>query len=270
MGRGQLRTRKARAQKAQASAGKKPTLLRKLTLVQGSNDSLPVHTCTFTASVNEERFQTSHGEVLNVLVPNHTPTPYSVSGQRAGEFDVTFKAYPNGRASGYLDSLQVGDELDVYRSGSKRRQAGRYVGVIAYGIGITEALPVAAAELANDDAEQVTLLWAVRRSGDVFWENEIDALKQQHGERFTCVVILSREEQSEVEVRKDVLHGRVGVEVLTQVFDVQWGTSVGGVNERFRSSVRFLAVGTGQMMFDTVDYLQKMGYAMPRQALLYH
>merc|ERR1712206_51466 len=91
------------------------------------------------------------GDVVKMVIPGYKPKSYSVSAMRPGEFDVTFKVYPNGRASGFLDRLQVGDTIGSFgmRKG-KTRQApkdGGIVGLIAYGVGITEAWPMAKAEL---------------------------------------------------------------------------------------------------------------------------
>ena len=51
--------------------------------------------------------------------------------------------------------LQVGDAITVFKKGTKERQPGSHVGLVAFGVGITEALPIAAAELAKPEAEQV-------------------------------------------------------------------------------------------------------------------
>ena len=51
--------------------------------------------------------------------------------------------------------IQVGDAITVFKKGAKERQPGSHVGLVAFGVGITEALPIAAAELAKPEAEQV-------------------------------------------------------------------------------------------------------------------
>ena len=86
------------------------TLLHKSTLVQASSAHLPVHTLTF--SIPEGMSESlgvsiEKGDVVKVVVPNYKPKSYSMSAARPNEFDITFKVYPNGRASGYLDSIQT-------------------------------------------------------------------------------------------------------------------------------------------------------------------
>ena len=47
--------------------------------------------------------------------------------------------------------------------------------------------PVGLAEcdlLAKDDAAQVLLLWASKTEGDTFWQEQLLALKEEHGDRF--------------------------------------------------------------------------------------
>ena len=50
-------------------------------------------------------------------------------------------------------------------------QLRKYVGVVTYGVGITEALPVAEAELKKGDADSVRLLCASRTMADTFWHD---------------------------------------------------------------------------------------------------
>merc|ERR1712176_702004 len=96
------------------------------------------------------------GDVVKMVIPNYKPKSYSMSALREDEFDVTLKVYPNGRASGFLDRLEIGQSINSFGlTKGKTRNVGDYVGVIAYGVGITEGLPVARAELEKDDAKTV-------------------------------------------------------------------------------------------------------------------
>ena len=159
------------------------TLLRKTTLVTAAENRLPVHTLTFSIP-EDHRFTgkaKSHsdialelGDVVKIVIPGYKPKSYSVSALRDKEFDVTFKVYPNGRASGYLDRLKVGDQAYSFgMSAGRVRNPGNYLGIVAYGVGITEALPIAQAELADTNVEEVTLLWASRTIEDTFWQDDL-------------------------------------------------------------------------------------------------
>lgn len=245
-------------------------LLRKKPLVVEDSDHLPVYTLTFQTPQGKEflgvksgaPFSIAQGDVVKVCVPDYKPKSYSMSAERPGEFDITLKVYPGGRASGYLDRCPIGGSIDVFGlAKGKQRCPGSHIGLIAYGVGITEALPVAAALLSEQDLqlgsldwaepERVLLLWASRTYGDTFWHDRIAALKEQHGDRFEVRTILSRED------REGSLKGRVSPEVLSEVFDGAWGTQPGSNR---RAGVRFLSVGTKEMMMDTDKMLGKIGY----------
>lgn len=251
-------------------------LLRKRTLVQAAANRLPVHTLTFEipdphndALTGQAKphadIQIDLGDVVKMVIPGYKPKSYSVSALRPadGEFDVTFKVYPNGRASGFLDRLVVGaDEKEAMihtfgKSANRVRNPGPYVGIVAYGVGITEGLPVAAAELAKSDAQKVTLLWASRTAADTFWHDEIRRLTQQYPHRFQMVQILSRKE------KPGYLHGRIDAAVLQQVF-----LDDDDDDGKKKDGARFLSVGTKEMMRMTDDMFAQIGCPMPQHALL--
>jgi hypothetical protein len=157
-------------------------LLKKTTLVQGTADvaalqpnttaNLPVYTLTFEIPKNvsfsgkarpHSTVRMDLGDVVKMVIPGYKPKSYSVSALGDNEFDITFKVYPNGRASGFLDRLQEGDSINSFGIHcGKTRRSGSFVGLIAYGVGITEAWPIARAELEKGDAQKVVLLWTSR------------------------------------------------------------------------------------------------------------
>ena len=243
-------------------------LIKKTTLVQGDAEKgrLPVHTLTFALPPGDEvplhgRRALTHEEVamdlgdcIKMVIPDYKPTSYSMSALRKDEFDVTVKVYPNGRASGYLDRLKVGDEIRSFgRWEGRMRNPGKYVGIIAYGVGITEGLPVARAELEKGDADEVTLLWSSRTKADTFWHDEIDSLQRTYPGKFRMVYIFSREQNDAC------LHGRVNPDVLKQVF-----------KPPNPEDARFHSIGTPEMMDLTNSMLEQNGYFMPKNELLPH
>eukprot|EP00729_Bicosta_minor_P021883 gene21883-30973_t len=184
---------------------------------------------------------------IKVMVPVRGPKSYSMSAKRPGEFDITFKHYPGGVCSPYLHSIKVGESINVYRVGVRTRHSGDFVGVVAFGVGITAAFPIACEEMEKGDAKKVVLLWASRTMKDTFWENRIAAATAKYGEdKFVVRYLLSREE-AKVE-GGGVLKGRVTPELFQDVFDGSFGTNVAGPNAALRPNVRFLSVGTKPMM----------------------
>jgi len=185
-----------------------------------------------------------------------------MSAERPGEFDITFKVYPRGRCSGYLDSVQVGQTVEVFKGGARQRRPGKHVGIIAYGVGITEAFRVAEAELEKPDAEHVKLLWSSKTTGDTFWHEQLSAACQCHPGRFSFANMLSRE------ILQGSLHGRIDDRTLSDVFDGSWRTAHGQENEADRDQVRFLVVGNRKMITDTHTMLRKVGYPWIKHSLL--
>ena len=228
------------------------TLLRKVELVSEADDRFPVFTLTFANPSNAPQalgVRIDHGDVIKVQVPGREgPKSYSMSAARDGEFDITFKLYPGGLCSGYLHSLKIGDAMECFGKGQKRRDPGSHVGLVAYGVGITECLPMAAAELRKDEAKAVTLLWASKKYGDKFWLDSIEELRRAYPVRFSFATILSREK------REGSLQGRIDADVLKQVFLDSWNGDVD------KNSMRFLAIGTKPMMKDCYGHLETLGF----------
>ncbi len=244
------------------------TLIRKVPVVTEVADlRLPVYTLTFAMPPQDETvlippaihhslLRLDMGDVVKMVIPGYKPKSYSVSALRSDEWDVTFKVYPNGRASGFLDRLNIGDSIMSFgKHAARRHNPGSYVGIIVFGVGITEGLPVARAELEKgkeDDTAKVVLLWASRTMEDTFWTEELQELKELYKDKFELVYLLSRQPEA-----KDCLHGRVSPEILKQVFQPP------NPNE-----ARFLSVGTKEMMRCMDEMLTQIGYPMPQHSLL--
>lgn len=247
------------------SKGVPTKLLKKTTLVSEGEERLPVHTLTFAIpNTSADTFsgkarphadvRLDYGDVVKMVIPGYKPKSYSMSDLRpaVGEFDVTLKVYPNGRASGFLDRLNIGDEIGSFGMvKKKKRNPGKYVGIICYGVGITEGLPMAQAECQKGDAEKVVLLWASRTTADTFWKEQFAQLKAQYPEKFELVQILSRE------TNENCLQGRIDPSVLEQVF-----------TPKDKKDARFLSVGTKAMMKQTYQMLEEIGYQDPHNLLL--
>jgi ferredoxin-NADP reductase len=291
-------------------------LLRKTTLVSGEDDAgnrLPVHTLTFAMPPHDapafhskarhpSTLRLDRGDVMKMVIPQYKPKSYSISALRQDEFDITVKIYPQGRASGCLDRLRINDVIHAFgKSKGNVRNCDdssattiiTHVGVIAYGVGITEALPIVTAELAladdqdndhppepadennNDDNKKknttqtkVTLLWAARTRADTFWHDEIALLQTKYPATFCIQYIFSRDEHD-----TDSLKGRIDANVLRQVFiDYKWPTTTDNDDAAVVApgvvEPRFISVGTKEMMADTDEMLSAIGYPMPQYALL--
>lgn len=234
-------------------------------------DHLAVHTLTFRIpegytgaglAIPHNDIRIDLGDVVKMVIPNYKPKSYSLSALRPEkkEMDITIKVYPNGRASGFLDRLQIGDTINTFgMSAKKSRNPGKFFGGIAYGVGITEILPVAEAELEKGDVEKVVVLWASRTSKDVFWSDKVAELKKLYPDKFEIVHIYSREDTSDPKILK----GRINVQVLKDVFEPR--LKAAGIDKK---DARFLAIGTKSMMHNTSSMLTQIGFPMTKHALL--
>ena len=204
---------------AGSKKGEACVLLRKTTHVEGSLEppvtgaaqdtsnsnsqllwTLPVRTLTFACPNQSQEMPSlgcriDCGDVVKVVIPEHKPKSYSMSAARPGEFDITFKVYPGGRCSGYLESVKVGESVLAFAKGKKKRNLGvgiTHVGVVAFGVGITEGLPIAEAELLRGEAERVHLVWAARTHEDMVRERErererrIGGVEESNGIDLAC------------------------------------------------------------------------------------
>jgi ring-1,2-phenylacetyl-CoA epoxidase subunit PaaE len=112
---------------------------------------------------------------------------------------IGVRRLPGGRFShGVLDTLRVGDELDVMtpagRFGAALPQARRPA-FLAAGSGITPILSMVAAALADPLVEQVAVIASNRGHGSVMFADELAGLKDEHPGRLQLVHLLTREEQ---------------------------------------------------------------------------
>lgn len=112
-----------------------------------------------------------------------------------GSFDLAVKLYPKGKASQYLDSLKVGDTVDIagpkgettykgsgkfqienpWDNSTKELQCSR-IAMVAGGSGITPLYQIAAYVMRHSEPLEVSLLFANRTPQDVMLKEELDAL----------------------------------------------------------------------------------------------
>lgn len=265
--------------------GKPTKLIRKTLLVSEDGlNRLPVYTLTFEIPRNVtyfgiakplEHIRIEYGEVVKMVIPGYKPKSYSVSALRVNndndnddhpneyEFDVTVKIYPNGRASGYLDRMKVGDTIRAFgMANRKTRSRGTFFGGVAFGVGITEILPMARYELENG-AGKVVVLWASRTKADTFWHEDIHELKRAYRDRFEMVHLYSRETERKHLEEKGVLQGRIDATLLKEVFETRLSNA--GME---RDDAKFLVIGTRSMMNMTNQMFTRIGFPMHKHGLL--
>jgi len=175
-------------------------------------------------------------------------------------FDLVVKIYPRNGTSQWLNAVQVGESVRM--SGpfpppvglQKVRNGGDVINIVCYGVGITEAIAVAEAELNRADVNSVTMLWSNRGSHDEVLTESVDQLQKDHPNRFTVLRAYSRQTGGDFE-------GRVDGGMIKTAFNL---TQVDPEN----TTNRFLIVGTKEMIKETWIKMESMGFTRKAHDLL--
>ena len=231
---------------------------------------LAVHTLTFEipedqtfdgSTIPHSEIRIDLGDVIKIVMPNDRPKSYALSALRPekNEMDVTIEVDPNDSASMFMDSLQTGDTIRTFGMRTKMsRDPGKFFGGIAHGVGITEMLPVAEAELEKGDAKKVVILWESGTSKDIFWTDKVVALKGKYPDTFEMVYMYSNDETRNT----DILKGRISPRVLKQVFEPHINATL-----IMKKEVRFLIFGAKDKVENTKSMMTQIGYNMSKYAL---
>jgi len=244
------------------------------TLVKGGPNVCPVRTYTFALPrkdvVLANHISLGHGDVVKIHSmmstaaggqKNYSPTNVS----QPGHLDLTVKLYPDGVNSQAFANLRPGDTISVSgpwppRGMRAKRLPGPHVHLIAYGVGITEAIHVAQSELQDDRVEKVNLVYANRYRDDVFYREELRELEQKHS-RFKVIYLFSREA---TQLLPGERKGRVSAEILRDALNLP----ISSDDPQHRHQ-RFVIPGSQAMIQDTWDkYLKVFGYNRRDHSLL--
>lgn len=161
-------------------------LLSKEKLVKADGPRLAVYRFTFVLPEGgtDLDLDLGVGEHIKIRGAGIRARSYSPVAARPGEFDIIIKVYPAGPAavSSYLEGLREGEYAQMSGPYPPRpflhqsRDGGRRAGIVAFGVGITEALGVIWGELQRREADEVVLVWALRERSEVYVEAELEAL----------------------------------------------------------------------------------------------
>lgn len=141
---------------------------------------------------------------------------YSIASSPAsalkGEYQITVKRIADGFVSDYiLDNWQVGDKVSAYAPEGNMvynplRDAQNII-AIAGGSGITPFLSLARAIAEGDEDCSLTLLYGCRKSDEILFRNELDALSEGN-EKINVVYVLSHSDEEGYE------KGFVGADII--------------------------------------------------------
>lgn len=178
-------------------------------------------------------------------------SPTSEPNREDGTFDLVVRVYRDGLVSQWLDKVPLGGSVPMTwpwppELRLDRRNPGRRVGLIAFGIGITELYRTAIHELRDPNVEEVVLLYATQVSEEQHVLGpELEELLVLEPHRFRIERTLTRERIGEARF------GRVNVDMLAEVFP--W-------HDDSRDCCRFASAGTRQMISDVHAMLRQLGY----------
>jgi cytochrome-b5 reductase len=146
-------------------------------------------------------------------------TPVS-SDDDKGFFDLVVKVYPGGKMSGHLESMEIGDTIDVrgplgfveYKGSGEFhilrknaeakknqlvKQHVKRVGLIAGGTGITPMLQIIRAVLKNPkDRTQLSLIFANVTEADILLRPELEKAAAEHKTQFSVFFTLDKPSDS--------------------------------------------------------------------------
>eukprot|EP00970_Alexandrium_tamarense_P012975 scaffold3198_cov213-Alexandrium_tamarense.AAC.7 len=144
-----------------------------------------------------------------MVMRRYTPT---TSDHDIGQIKFVIKAYPpcerfplGGKMSQYLDSLKVGDTIDMrgpvgefdYHGNGKFLKEhdecyATHFNMIAGGTGITPVMQIASEILRNpDDKTTMSLVFGCREEGDLLLRSTLDEWAVKHADRFKVHYVLS-------------------------------------------------------------------------------
>jgi len=123
---------------------------------------------------------------------SYTPV---TSDDEVGYFDLIVKVYDKGVMSKHMDSLKLGDTIDV--KGPKGKflytpNMKKNIGMLAGGTGITPMLQIIKAILKNPkDKTQVSLIFGNVTVDDMLLREELDIIARQHPDQFKVFHVLN-------------------------------------------------------------------------------
>ncbi|HEX4471650.1 MAG TPA: 1,2-phenylacetyl-CoA epoxidase subunit PaaE [Nocardioides sp.] len=197
-----------------------------------------------------EEYAFAHGQHLTIRGEDGERRSFSIcTTPRSGILTIGVKKLPGGAFSeGVVDTLHVGDELDVMTPAGRfttrldPSSEKAYV-AIAAGSGITPIISIVSTILEEEPLARVMLVYANRTQRTVMFLDELHDLKDRFPERFHLVHVLSREQQ-DVELFSGRLDGDRLTRILKSLLPVE------DVDEWFLCGPQQMVVDLRQVILD--------------------
>jgi len=180
--------------------------------------------------------------------------PYSIlSSPEASPLEFFFHTPQDGQLSAALGRLQAGDRVWVQQTPEGRFTLdqvpdGRDLWLLATGTGVSPFLSLLCTPQPWERFEHIVLVYAVRHSSDIAYEDLLSQLRSRHGERFSFIPFVSREQV------EHTVHGRIPASLAD-------GTLERVAGRRFTTErSRFMICGNPGMVQDALTALQQRGF----------
>eukprot|EP00195_Chlamydomonas_chlamydogama_P016022 CAMPEP_0202889976 /NCGR_PEP_ID=MMETSP1392-20130828/509_1 /ASSEMBLY_ACC=CAM_ASM_000868 /TAXON_ID=225041 /ORGANISM="Chlamydomonas chlamydogama, Strain SAG 11-48b" /LENGTH=297 /DNA_ID=CAMNT_0049573441 /DNA_START=119 /DNA_END=1012 /DNA_ORIENTATION=- len=151
---------------------------------------LKTASCLVTKAMLKEK---PEDEKPKAVVRPYTPTS---PPDAKGYLDLVIKVYPTGKMGPYIDSLKIGDTLEMkgpipkypYSPNIKKK-----IGMVAGGTGITPMLQVIDAVLSNpEDKTEISLVYGNVSEADIILKAKIDELAARHPKQFKVHYVVDK------------------------------------------------------------------------------
>jgi len=185
--------------------------------------------------------------------------PYSYKNspdEKVLEFYIS--TIPDGMLSNKLRQLAYGDSVWI-----RPKASGLFtldtvpvsddLWMLATGTGIAPFLSILKTKEVWDNYRHIILVYAVRRTEDISFRNEIDLLQQQYNDQLSTVLFVSREEV------ENTIAGRIPSAISARILEDRVSRSLGP------STSQVMLCGNPGMVKDTTNILLTRGFKLHRR-----
>ncbi|GFR45811.1 hypothetical protein Agub_g7267 [Astrephomene gubernaculifera] len=166
------------------------TYLYRFELPEGQTSGIYTASCLVTRAMLKSK---PEDEKPKPVVRPYTPTS---APDARGYLDLVVKVYDKGVMSKHIDSLKVGDTLEMKGPIKKypyEPNCKKHIGMVAGGTGIAPMLQVIDAILSNpEDKTQISLVYANMSEADIILKDQLDKLAAAHPQQFRVYYVVDK------------------------------------------------------------------------------
>ncbi|KAJ5786510.1 Cytochrome b5 [Penicillium pulvis] len=187
--------------KIQRSAPLEPRTWRNFPLVRKDTVSPNVYRFVFGLPQKDDILGLPTGQhialraTINGESVSRSYTPVS-NNTDLGRIELLVKVYPQGKMTKYLESMKIGDMIEIRGPKGAMQYTTSYakhIGMIAGGTGITPMYQLIRAICDDEtDSTQISLLYASNTEEDILLRHELDTFAKKYPKKFQVQYVLSQ------------------------------------------------------------------------------